>query len=143
MLSLLFFTKLSAVLTVLYAGMNLHQLTSSYAYLLEKIEQFRAVLAESQGASSLVRLNIVFYVVMPLCYLGLLSQSSVASWVLGALTLKFAFTAFMDIRAERRILAGGEYSPLQHAISRTDNVLNLAAAACVLYALFKPAGFFS
>ena len=46
MLSALFFTKLSAVLTVLYAGMNLHQITSSYAYLSEKIEQFRIVLAE-------------------------------------------------------------------------------------------------
>ena len=142
MLDAIFFTKLSAVLTVLYAGLNLHQLTSSYAYLLEKIAQFRAVLADSKGAAGLIRLNLVFYVAIPLAYLGLLSQAAIESWVLGALTLKFAFTAFMDIRAERRILVGGEYSPFQHAVSRIDNLLNLAAAAGVIYALFRPGNFF-
>ena len=142
MLDALLFTKLSAVLTVLYAGLNLHQLTSSYAYLLEKIAQFRAVLADSQGAAGLIRLNLVFYVAIPLAYLGLLRQAAIAPWVLGALALKFAFTAIMDIRAERRILAGGGYSPFQHAVGRIDNVLNLAAAAGVIRVLFGPGEIF-
>ncbi|MDB5048883.1 MAG: hypothetical protein JWO30_1954 [Fibrobacteres bacterium] len=143
MLSILFFTKLSAVITVLYAGMNLHQLTSSYAYLSEKIEQFRALLAQSEGSSGLIRLNIVFYAVLPIVYLAMLRVSEVESRVLGALAIKFAYTAFMDIRAERRIMVGGEYSPRQHAFSRIDNVLNLAAAAGVIYVLMKPIGLFS
>jgi hypothetical protein len=135
MLSVLFFTKLSAVLTVIYAGVNLHQLTSSHAYLSEKIEQFRAVLAQSDGATNLFRLNLVFYIALPAVYLALLRVSAVASWILGALILKFAFTAFMDIRAERRIMVGGDYSPRQHHFSRADNVLNLAAAAGIVYTL--------
>ncbi|HKP95844.1 MAG TPA: hypothetical protein VJ385_08820 [Fibrobacteria bacterium] len=149
MLTLLFVTKLSTVLTVIYAGMNLHQLTSSYAYLSEKTEQFRAMLAESgpgrdpegpSGVAGLIRLNLVFYVVLPAAYLVLLKVSAVQPWALGLLALKFALTAFMDIRAERRIMVGGDYSPRQHAVGRVDNILNLAAAGGVIFLLLRPAG---
>ncbi len=143
MLSVLFFSKLSAVLTVLYAGMNLHQLTSSYAYLLGKIDQFRALLAQTGGGSGLIRLNLLFYVLFPVAYLALLRVAAVEPWVLGLLTAKFAFTAWMDIRAERRIVAGLGYTPRQHTASKIDNVLNLIAAAAVIEVLVKPAGSFS
>jgi hypothetical protein len=135
MLTALFFAKLSAVLTVLYAGLNVHQLTSSYAYITEKIDQFRAALAESEGIPALVRLNLVFYVALPVAYLAVLKVSEMRTGVIALLALKFAFTAAMDILSERRILAGGEYTPFRHAVSRADNVLNLLACAGVLCVL--------
>jgi hypothetical protein len=138
MLDILFATKLCAVLTVLYAGLNLHQLTSSYAHLQGKIEQFRAALAQAQGASGLIRLNLLFYVALPIAYLSLLWVSRVEPWVLGLLAIKLAVTAAIDIRAERRIVANGEYTPMQHGLSRVDNAFNLAAAAGVVYQLIKP-----
>ena len=138
MLSLLFLTKLSAVITVIYAGMNLHQLTSSHAYLVEKIEQFRFALAETEAVPRLLRLNLVFYVALPIAYLSLLRVSAVAGWVLAALALKFAVTATMDIRAERRIVAGEGYTPMQHTVSRIDNVLNILTATGVIFFLLWP-----
>jgi hypothetical protein len=135
MLTALFFAKLSAVLTVLYAGLNVHQLTSSYAYITEKTDEFRAVLAESDGIPALVRLNLFFYGVLPVAYLAVLKVSEMRTGVILALAAKFACTAAMDIRSERRILAGGEYTSFQHALSRIDNILNLLASAAVLCAL--------
>jgi hypothetical protein len=135
MLTALFFAKLSAVLTVLYAGLNVHQLTSSYAYIADKIDQFRAALAESEAVPALVRLNLVFYVVLPLAYLAVLKVSEMRSGVIVLLAVKFALTASMDILSERRILAGGEYTPFQHAVSRVDNILNLLASSAVLCVL--------
>jgi hypothetical protein len=138
MLTILFFAKLSAVLTVVYAGMNVHQLTSSYAYQSAKIVQFRALFAESGSTAGLVRMNLIFYVALPGTYLSLLRLSAVEARVLGIMAVKFACTAAMDIRAERRIIAGGEYTPAQHAASRLDNLVNLACAAGVIYVLLKP-----
>jgi hypothetical protein len=140
MMSALFFAKVSIVLTVLYAGLNVHQLTSTHAYISEKVERFRAALAGSDGNPALVRLNLVFYVVLPLAYLAVLKVSEMKTGALCALAAKFACTAVMDIRSERRILAGGDYTPFHHAISRIDNTANLAAAASILYLLFRPAG---
>jgi len=139
MLSALFLAKLSAVITVIYAGMNLHQLTSSYAYLLDKIAQMRALLDQSEAVPRLFGLNLFFYVVLPGIYLILLRAASLQTEALVLLAAKFAVTAVMDIRAERRILDGRGYTLSQHKLSRIDNVLNLAAAAAILYLLFHPA----
>jgi hypothetical protein len=140
MLAVLFFTKLSAVLTVLYAGLNLYQLTTSHSEISEKIDLFRAQLAGTESPSVLVRLNLVFYLVLPVAYLVLLRVSAVGSRMLALLALKFAFTAFLDINSERRILAGGDYTVSRHAFSRADNLANIAAAAGIIYLLLRPAG---
>ena len=139
MLDLILFIKLAVVLTVLYAGLNVHQLTSSHAHLNAKIGEFRKVLAETETAPGLIRLNLVFYVVMPLLYLLLLRVAGVAEWALIALAMKFAVTAGMDVRSERRIIAGEAYTPMQHAVSRVDNVFNLIVAAAVVFLLLRPA----
>lgn len=139
MLDLILFIKLAVVLTVIYAGLNVHQLTSSHAQLNVKIEEFRKVLAESETAPGLLRLNLFFYVVLPLLYLILLRVAGVAEWALVALAMKFAVTAGMDVRSERRIIAGEAYTPMQHAVSRVDNVFNLLMAAAVVLLLLRPA----
>ena len=139
MLDLILIAKFAVVLTVLYAGLNVHQLTSSHAYLNARIEEFRKVLAESQAPPGLIRLNLFFYVVLPLLYLILLRVAGVAEWALIALAMKFAVTAGMDVRSERRIIAGEAYTPMQHAVSRVDNVFNLIVAAAVVFLLLRPA----
>lgn len=138
MLDLILFIKLAVVLTVLYAGLNVHQLTSSHAQLNAKIEEFRKVLAETETAPGLLRLNLFFYVVLPLLYLVLLRVAGVAEWALVALAMKFAVTAGMDVRSERRIIAGEAYTPMQHAVSRVDNVFNLLGAMAVVLLLLRP-----
>jgi hypothetical protein len=137
MLDQLVFAKLAIVITVIYAGMNLHQLTSSHAYLVEKIEEFRLALAEMEAAPRLMRLNLVFYVALPMVFLAVLHAASVAEGILAALAIKFAVTAGLDIRSERRILAGLGYTPMQHGVSRLDNAVNLAAAAATAYLLLR------
>lgn len=129
---LLFLAKAAAVLTVLYAGMNVHQLTSSYDYLVIKSEEFRAAVTEEGGLPRLARLNIIFYVLMPFAYLVLLHYCAMPSPFIAILILKFMITGSLDLWVERRILTGRAYSLAQHYLSRTDNLLNLASAVAVI-----------
>lgn len=137
MLDVILLAKFALVLTVIYAGLNVHQLTSSHAHLNAKIEEFRKVLAESETAPGLIRLNFFFYLVLPLLYLILLRAAGVAEWALIVMSMKFAVTAGLDVRSERRIIAGEAYTPMQHSVSRVDNVFNLLAASAVVLLLLR------
>ena len=128
----LIYAKISAVLTVLYAGLNVHQLTSSYQYLITKADEFRKALKEEEGNGKVIRLNIVFYVVVPLVYLLLLHFSMVPVIYLALLAIKFSMTASMDVWVEKRILSGQNYTVVQHYLSRADNFLNIVAAVAVV-----------
>ena len=66
-------------------------------------------------------------------------MAGVAEWALVAMAMKFAVTAGMDVRSERRIVAGEAYTPMQHAVSRVDNVFNLLVAAAVVLLLLRSA----
>jgi hypothetical protein len=133
--NVLFLSKISAVLTVLYAGLNIHQLTSSYQYLLGKAEEFRGAIADEGGAPRLVRLNILFYFAIPFGYLALLSYTTLQVKFLVLLSVKFALTASLDLWVEKSLLTGQEYSKTQHYCSRADNLVNIAAAVSVIYFL--------
>jgi hypothetical protein len=133
--SLLILAKFAVVLTVIYAGMNIHQLTSSYGYLVAKAEEFRTAVTEEGGLPRLARLNIIFYVLMPFAYLALLRFSTVPSPIVAVLALKFMITGSLDLWVERRILTGQAYSLAQHYLSRVDNLLNIAAAMAVIRVL--------
>ena len=73
--------------------------------------------------------------VLPLFYLILLRVGGVGEWALVALAMKVAVTAGMDVRSERRIIAGEAYTPMQHAVSRVDNVFNLLGACGIILLL--------
>lgn len=133
--SVLFLSKISALITVLYAGLNIHQLTSSYNYMLEKANEFRMAIAEAGGDRRLVRLNLFVYVAIPVGYLALLRFSTFEGKFLTLLGLKFAITAGLDLWVESTLLSDREYSRIQHYCSRVDNLLNLAAAASIAHFL--------
>ncbi|GEM_PF-1750766 len=129
---ILFLAKASAVLTVLYGGMNVHQLTSSYAYLVDKSDEFRAAVTEEGGLPRLARLNIIFYVLLPFAYLSLLHYSSLPALLIAVLAVKFMITGSLDLWVERRILTGQAYSLVQHYLSRADNLFNIFSAVAVI-----------
>jgi hypothetical protein len=131
----LLFAKISAVLTVLFAGLNVHQITCSYEYLLDKIEEFKSAISEEGDLPRLARVNVFFYLVLPSLYLLLLKMSALTLPVLALLALKFLASASLGIWTEKSILAGNSYSPLKHNLSRLDNALNLAAAGGVIWSL--------
>lgn len=133
--NILFFTKISAVFTVIYAGLNIHQLTSSYNYLLTKAEEFRVAATEVGGLPRLTRLNILFYLVMPFTYLALLRFSALQSAFVAILALKFLLTATLDLWIEKSIIIGLTYTKTQHNLSRIDNLFNIAAATSIVYLL--------
>jgi hypothetical protein len=135
--TLLLLTKFSAVLTVIYAGLNIHQLTSPYAYLVAKAEEFRLAVMDSGGIPRLARLNILFYVVMPFAYLALLRLSALQIKMVAVLAIKFICSAAIDIWIERSILTGKNYSLVQHYLSRVDNLLNLLASVWVVLSLLR------
>jgi hypothetical protein len=130
--AVLFFSKLSAVITVLYAGLNLHQLTSSFASLLAKAEEFRLAVIAEGGVPRLSRLNILFYAILPFTYLLLLRFSDIQAELLAVLLAKFFITAILDLWVEKSIITGRNFSITQHYLSRLDNLLNIAAAIAVI-----------
>ncbi len=129
----LLLSKFSVVLTVIYAGLNIHQVTSSYEYLLSKAAEFRSILAEAEGIPKLARLNIFFYVVLPFSYLLLLSYTGLPNFIVVILAIKFITTALLDIWFEKRILTEKDYTITHHNISRMDNLLNIGAAVMILW----------
>lgn len=135
--TLLFITKIAAILTVLYAGINIHQLTSSYGYLQTKAEEFRSAITEAGGFPRLARLNLLFYIVLPFSYLTLLRCSSLHFRILAIIALKFMLTASLDLWIEKTILTGKNYSSTQHNLSRLDNLLNITSATAIIYYLLK------
>ena len=138
-MSTLLFAKVAAVFSVVYAGMNLYQFTSSYAHLVEKIGEFREAAGGEEGRPRLARLNIVFYLLLPAGYLALCRGASLAVPFLVLMGAKFLASAALGLWTERGILDGPGYTPRLHWLGRMDNLLNLGIAGGVVYLLLKGA----
>jgi hypothetical protein len=129
----LFQAKLAAVFSVVYAGMNVYQLTSAYEAVRDKARMFSEIAA---GESSSWRLRLVralFYLAAPLLYLMTMIGAGLPGLLLVAAGAKFWMSSFVGLRTEHRLLRGEEYTPRDHALSRLDAGLNIALAGAVVW----------
>ena len=129
----LFQAKLAAVLSVVYAGMNVYQFTSGYEAVREKARMFSEIAA---GQSSSWRLRLVralFYLAAPLVYLMTMIGAGLPGALLIAAGIKFWMSSFVGIRTEHRLLRGEDYTLGDHRLSRIDAVLNIALAGAVVW----------
>jgi len=124
----LFFAKASAVLSVVYAGVNVMQLWSGYPEVKIRAEQFAQVAADPVHAARLRTMRFLFYVALPLLFLGTFLGAELPVVFLLAAFLKFWTSAFLGLATERRLLQGQEYRARDHRLSRFDALLNISMA---------------
>ncbi len=137
------YAKICAILAVFFAGMNLHQLTSSYAYLSGKIEEFRLAMKDEPGVARLGTLSMIFYFAMPSAFLLLLRQAEIPVYALAVLAGRFLMTAWVGLWTEKAILSEGPgYTPAKHSVGKVDNGLNILASVWIIWMLvfIRPEG---
>jgi hypothetical protein len=133
----LFQAKLAAVLSVVYAGMNVYQFTSEYEAVREKARMFSEIAA---GQSSSWRLRLVralFYLAAPLIYLMTMIGAGLPGALLIAAGIKFWASSFVGIRTEHRLLRGEDYTLGDHRLSRIDAAFNIALAGAVVWQVLE------
>jgi hypothetical protein len=129
--------KFAAVLSVVYAGVNLHQLLAGYAQVREKAQMFSEIAAGQGGTFRLRLVRALFYLVAPLTYLYTMIGAGLPGIFLVAAGAKFWMSSFAGIRTEHRLLRGQEYRPGDHLLARVDAALNITLAATAIWLLIK------
>jgi len=132
------YAKAAAVLSVVYAGMNIFQVLSGLEDVRRRAAQFRAVAGDPEQAGRLVFIRALFYLGLPLLYLGTLLGAGIPEIVLFAAGGKLWLSTILGLAVERRLLRGGEYRPRDHLLSRLDACLNLLMTAAVILFLLAP-----
>ena len=133
----LFQAKLAAVLSVVYAGLNVYQCTSGYEAVKEKARLFSEVAAGEGGSWRLRLVRALFYLAAPLIYLGTMVGAGLPGVFLVVAGAKFWMSSFVGIRTEHRLLRGEEYSRKDHTLSRIDAVLNVALAVGAVWLVLR------
>jgi hypothetical protein len=121
--------KTAAVLSVLYAGVNAHQLLAVFADVREKARLFSEIAGGAGGPSRLRLVRALFYLAAPLAYLWSMVCAGLPGAFLIAAGAKFWLSSFVGLRTERRLLRGEEYRARDHRLARVDALLNIALAA--------------
>jgi len=125
--------KFAAVIAVVYAGMNLHQLLSNYEHVREKARLFSEIAAGAGGSIRLRVVRALFYLAAPLLWLMTMIGAGLPGLFLVAAGAKFWMSSFAGIRTEHRLLRGQEYTRGDHLLSRIDASLNIALAATAVW----------
>ncbi len=131
-------SRIAIIVTVIFAGLNLHQLTLSYAYFSERIAEIKKVMDGGEELSRIRWASIVLYFVLPGIYLLLLYFAQIAPVLLLAGVAKFAATAGVGIYTEQTVFYGKGYNEKLHALGKFDNALNALYSVAVLYSLIRP-----
>ena len=137
--TILGYAKAAAVLSVVYAGMNIFQVLSGLEDVRRRAAQFRAVATDPEQAGRLLFIRALFYLGLPLLYLGTLLGAGIPDIVLFVVGSKLWLSTILGLAVERRLLRGGEYRPRDHLLSRLDACFNLLMTAMVVLLLLSPA----
>ncbi len=131
-------SKIAIVVTVIFAGLNAHQLTLSYAYFSERIQEIKKVMGEGEEFSRIRWASFILYFALPGIYLLLLRLAEIAPALLFAGVAKFAATATLGIYTEQTVFYGKGYDAKLHFAGKVDNALNVLYSAAVVYSLIRP-----
>lgn len=131
------YAKIAAVLSVLYAGVNVYPLWARFEDVRDKAVQFAAVAAGAAGSGRLRAVRALFYLAAPLAYLWTLMGAGLRVPFLALAGVKFWFSALLGLRTEQRLLRGGEYRARDHAWSRGDALANLCLAAAAVWLVLR------
>ncbi|MCD6024536.1 MAG: hypothetical protein K0Q91_1452 [Fibrobacteria bacterium] len=131
------YAKIAAVLSVLYAGVNLYPLWARFEDVRNKAVQFAVVAAGAAGSGRLRAVRALFYLAAPLAYLWTLMGAGLPVPFLALAGAKFWFSALLGLHTEQRLLRGEEYRTRDHAWARGDALANVCLAVAAICLVFK------
>ena len=131
----LLYAKICVVLTVGIVGLNLHQFFSSYAYVREKVAEFKGFIEENESTTGVTLVSGIFYLFLPGVYLLILFKAQFFTTGLQIVTMKFIISGLWAWWVQKRILSQYGYSRWIHLVSKSDNIVNIGFAAGVAYFL--------
>lgn len=129
--------KTAAVLSVVYAGINVYQMLADYDAVREKARMFAEIAAEEGAAARLRIVRGLFYVAAPLAYLWTLLSAGLPVPFLVLAGAKFWVSAFLGVRAEARLLRGHDYEPGDHRSARLDAIANIGLAGLAVWLILQ------
>ena len=121
--------KAAAVFSVVYAGVNIFQLTAQIEDVRGRAQQFATIAGDHAHTVRLWSIRVFFYLGVPLAFLGMLECAGLAPLYLFSAAAKFLLSAVFGFITEQRLIRGGEYRVWDHHLSRFDAILNLLVAA--------------
>ena len=134
----LLYAKICMVITVGFAGLNIHQFMSSHEYVQEKIREFREFVLQEGDFSRINAVSLFLYFFMPAGYIYILFLAGFFTAGLILLITKFIVSAFLGFWMQKRVLADFGYSRKLHLLGKCDNLFNIAMAGGVAYFLIFP-----
>jgi hypothetical protein len=134
----LIYAKICIILTVGLAGLNIHQLLSSYEYIREKISELHELIRDEAEVRGLNWISLTFYFVIPAIYLFILLKADFFTTGIIVLSSKFLLSAFLGIWTQKQIFTEVGYTKKIHLIGKVDNFINVLASIAVAYFLLFP-----
>jgi hypothetical protein len=129
--------KSAAVFSVIYVGVNAHQLFANFDRVREKARLF-AEIAAGEGTPARLRIvRALFYLAAPLLYLWTMVCAGLPGAFLVAAGAKFWLSSFLGMRTEHRLLRGGEYGSGDHRLARADAVLNITLGVGAIWLILR------
>jgi len=131
--------QFAAVLTVVFAGISLHQLLTPFALLEKKTAEFATAVQEFPQPR-LWPFRMVLYGALPLLYLGLLGQARLSVMAVGFMAVKLGISSGLSLWLEGRLLAGRPYTVVMHRLGLADSVINIGVAIFIVQQLLFARG---
>ena len=132
------YARICIVLTVGFAGLNVHQLLSSYEYVKGKVAELNDLIRDEGGIKGLNTVSLIFYFVIPALYLFALTKANFFITGIVLLCSKFAVSAVLGLWTQKKIFTDVGYTKKIHFMGKIDNFLNVMASVAVAYLLIFP-----
>ncbi len=129
--------KTAAVFSVIFAGINVYQMTAGYHGVREKAAAFSEIVRETGAYGRVAFMRMLLYVVAPLIYLWTLLCAGLPLAFLIAAAVKFWLSSFLGIWTERKLIAGMDYAPADHVRARADAAANLVLGAAAIWLILS------
>ncbi|MFC1583969.1 hypothetical protein ACFL5V_00320 [Fibrobacterota bacterium] len=126
------------VLTVGFAGINLHQFLSSYKYIQDKISELKDLVQDDRDVRGLNLVSLVFYFILPTIYLIILAKARFFSTGVMLVLSKFMVTAALGMWTQKRVFTEPGYTKRIHLLGKIDNFLNILVSVVIAYVLLFP-----
>ncbi len=137
-MSHIIYARICIVLTVGFAGLNVHQLLSPYEYVKGKIAELNDLVKDEGDIKGFNVVSMIFYFIVPAIYLFVLTKAEFIITGILILCSKFIISAALGLWTQKRIFTEIGYTKKIHLIGKVDNFLNIMASVAVAYLLIFP-----
>jgi len=132
-----FAIQITVVVTFLFLGYNLFQLSAGYAWMQGQIGQFKdQVKTHGVALPYLRRLNAGIIASTGVAYFSILYAAGFVWWILCIMVCKLFITGLLSDFFQARVVKGKEFLPLHFWIGKVDVLLNIVGTGFLILLCF-------